>query len=118
MSNDYAWLVSRGLCTRCRKAAARPGHVNCEACDVKRREAARAYANKRNADPEIRRKNRERAYETYAWKHKNGICSDCNNPASPGKARCETCLARNRERVRAYRLKHKDGGDAVCAEST
>ena len=118
MSKNYAWFVSHGICTRCYKAKARPGRVNCEACEQKRREVSREYARKRNADPEVKQKFREYMKAYQALKRKNGVCLDCKNPASPGKARCESCLERNRERVRAHRLKLKNGGDAACGGST
>lgn len=42
----------------------------------------------------------------YEWYKSNGICVQClQYDASPGKARCEVCLAKNAEDARKYRAK-------------
>lgn len=42
----------------------------------------------------------------YDWYKSNGICIQClQYDASPGKVRCEVCLAKNAEGARRYRAK-------------
>lgn len=42
----------------------------------------------------------------YDWYKSNGICVQClQYDASPGKVRCEVCLAKNAEGARRYRAK-------------
>lgn len=89
--NFYAWYRAHGVCVRCRKEDAAPGHSMCPECMAKQREAGRRF---QAAHPGYnRRKMAERRERLPA-----GICiCCCGAPAKPGNKLCEKCLEYNRE---------------------
>lgn len=83
----YAKLRSKGICVRCKKAKARPGKAQCEAC-------AAATA----VDGAARSKRR------YVWLREHGFCTLCGHEkALEGMSVCTVC----RERSNAYAAKSR-----------
>lgn len=70
----YYKLKAQGICTKCGKRKAIPGHTRCAICAEKQRERDR----KRSKETQEERLNR--------WKR--GLCRFCDNPVEPGYKVC------------------------------
>ena len=96
---SYAWYREHGICPRCKTRDAAIGWKRCAECQYKMYVYASA--------PERYEKYRQTELNRYARRRAEGICVTCGKqPAAPGHASCEPCLAKKRyQQRRAYRLK-------------
>lgn len=78
--SDYIFFKSIGICTMCRKNKVVGNYTMCPKCLEKKAEYnARYFSSK-----EVMEKSKERAKNRYYSHKENGICVDCNNPATHG----------------------------------
>lgn len=106
-----AWLYKArkeaGICVRCGKAKAVPGHVLCWQCKV--------YMQDKNirrtlTETEEQRKERlAKSAECCRNRHERlkaaGLCVTCGKrPAEPGRIRCEACQKRANAKARERRI--------------
>ena len=89
-----AWYIEHGICARCCREFAEPGHVHCRKClqhEIDRRVKTRARDNA---------KHRELRQERIA----KGLCPYCGKPATNGMKSCDRCRAMRRDSVRKYKI--------------
>ena len=103
---EYEWLKAHGMCTRCLKRPASPGHINCEECRRAQCEAAKRAAWRKS--PEEREAIAERKREEHARLRAEGICTSCKKaPAREGRGTCAECAKRAAENSRKNRKKER-----------
>ena len=78
---DRADAKAAGLCTVCKRRAARPGRTTCKQCAI------------RNAANQAKRRRRTHEADGVNWpRGANGYCVICNKcQARPGATTCHTC---------------------------
>lgn len=109
------WCKTHGVCTKCHKQKADPGHSLCLMC----RMDARGKTKPRTSEEKKRRADASRA--AMADKRKNGICRRCNKPVYKGHAHCyehyiyarRKNRERNEKRRKGYEL---EGKCRICGE--
>lgn len=101
----YDWYKSHGICPRCGQADAAKGRVYCLNCLDKQAVAEMFYRSTHDTG------NKARCRERY-WKARaNGICVRCyQNKARDGKAICQRCFMRIREKQAMYQSLRRKGG--------
>ena len=110
--------VAQGLCPRCGKLPPAPGRSQCEPCLEKDAAAGRTRDARLRAaglprrDPAREREyGRERTRRLHARRRAEGLCTACGKaPAAAGRASCEPCLAKRRDRDRAKYAASKAAG--------
>ena len=122
----YQERTSAGLCSKCGRAAARPGRTTCEACARKHRDHdkirhARAKAKGLlygGRDPEAKRKSGRKSSRRRTEARKAaGLCIRCGHGRpEEGRSMCEPCRENRRQAKKARRLERKAAGLCVrCA---
>lgn len=95
---NYNWYKSKGICPKCKKTWADPGHVYCRKClDIKAAETMK-FGGEYNA-----RKCKERRERLK----EQGLCTCCAKKAVPGKVLCEKCARRNAEAQQVRNMKKR-----------
>ena len=90
---EYDFYKAQGICVRCHKNAAEPNRVMCLECADKEK-----IRNKSQRERTLD-KSRSQDLSKYYKLKEQGICTYCKkNPATPGKTKCEKCLAKIRNR--------------------
>ena len=79
---EKEWLKSHGICTRCKKQDADPGHSLCLICRMD------ARGRKKPRTEEQKRQHAENMRRFYAEKRAAGLCMNCSKPAYQGHAHC------------------------------
>lgn len=106
MGNKYTnrelrrFYVLHGICQNCGQSFVEPGHTLCNAC------ICRIRRWKAVSDPDGSKAKQYKA-ELMAYKRANGICLSCSRKASPGRVRCNKCLAAAREAEQVRRMKKR-----------
>lgn len=100
------FLKENGLCTRCGKAPATPGHSTCPNC----RDYAKVIYEKRKAQGKLWVQNHSEEYyaqkkEQYYERKEQGLCVLCGKPAVDGLIYCPRCRIKNREYCQKRRSK-------------
>lgn len=105
--NSYNWYKSHGICPRCGQADAVKGKVFCLNCLDRQAVAAMVY----RSSHDTTESNRVRCRERYRKARETGICVRCyQNKAREGKATCQICFSKIREKQAIYqRLKRMEG---------
>jgi len=90
---EYEWYKSIGICVICHKVKAEPGHTQCLACMMARREKGDTHSK------ESKERHKEYLKKRRRENLKKGICVVCGkHKAMPGKTYCEFCKAKSRLR--------------------
>lgn len=98
----YHWYKLHGICVRCGQALAASGRVCCLNCLDKNAVANIKYKSKH---PE---KNIFECRKRYYIARAQGICVRCyKNKARDGKAICEKCFMKIREKQRLYQKRKR-----------
>lgn len=110
--SDYAWYKSYGICPRCRQNDAAKGRIYCLDCLGKEAVATMHY----RITHDTKKKNRVYCQMRYQAAKDQGICAKCfQRPARPGKAICQFCFNKTREKQAIYqrlkRAERKRNGD-------
>ena len=99
MRNLVADRKRLGICVRCGKEMAFIPYSQCPACLERGAQKSIKWRQKVRQDMALAGSLRERNRASYAAKKASGICVSCGKrKAASGKARCETCLGKRRER--------------------
>lgn len=112
--DNYYYLKSLGVCTRCGREDAFPGHVHCPSCMEKNQKKSRAYYRRlSDEDRELRRKKKnEYDKKRYQQRKAEGLCVACGKKAVKGIF-CIECYVKNKKKnqKRAQKKKIETGGD-------
>lgn len=112
--DNYYYLKSLGVCTRCGREDVFPGHVHCPSCMEKTQKKSRAYYRRlSDEDRELRRKKKnEYDKKRYQQRKAEGLCVACGKKAVKGIF-CIECYVKNKKKnqKRARKKKIEMGGD-------
>lgn len=112
--DNYYYLKSLGVCTRCGREDVFPGHVHCPSCMEKIQKESRAYYRRlSDEDRELRRKKKnEYDKKRYQQRKAEGLCVACGKKAVKGIF-CIECYVKNKKKnqKRAQKKKIETGGD-------
>lgn len=112
--DNYYYLKSLGVCTRCGREDVFPGHVCCPSCMEKQQKKNRDYYHRlSDEDRELRRKKKnEYDKKRYQQRKAEGLCVACGKKAFKGIF-CIECYVKNKKKnqKRAQKKKIETGGD-------
>ena len=102
---DRDFLRSIGICIRCRKYTAKPGHTKCEVCLAENAN----YMSKKRASMSL--EERRLIFQPYNEKRKQikqereskGLCIKCGKPNDSKTKTCLKCRINRREYVVRYK---------------
>lgn len=105
----YRWYREHGICARCYKTWADPGHAYCAACAKK----AKAYQRRKDPDGS---QNRARCQERRDKLRLAGMCINCGKrKAVQGNCICGKCADRCADSAVKYRIRHQTlKGESTC----
>mgnify|MGYP001773348469 CR=1 FL=1 len=114
--DNYYYLKSLGVCPKCGREDAFPGHVYCPSCLEKQQKKSRDYYHRLSAkDKELRHKKASKRHkELYQQRKAEGLCVACGKKAVKGVF-CLECYAKNKKRnwERAQKKKIETGGNPM-----
>ncbi len=93
----YLWYKERGICTKCKKRYAAPGHVTCEACLKKHREYEKRYSERKA----IKQK------EVREQRKAQGLCVYCGRKAVKDRVLCVECARKGSEAQQVRKMRKR-----------
>lgn len=112
--DNYYYLKSLGVCTRCGREDAFPGHIYCPSCMEKNQKKSRDYYHQLSAEDKelMLKKARKRKKDRYQQRKADGLCVSCGKKAVKGVF-CLECYIKNKKgnQKRAKKKKIAMGGD-------
>ena len=100
---EYAWYKNHGICVRCLKEKAEPGHTMCRMCRLNGNDYGRIWRDAHPKSEEKKRKDKEFKQAVYARNRELGMCFRCGKypPIGTSKySQCQKCNAKHARRKR------------------
>lgn len=113
--DNYYYLKSLGICPKCGREDAFPGHVYCPSCMEKQQKKSRDYYHRLSPqDKELKhKKTREYNKKCYQQRKAEGLCVVCGKKKATKGVFCLECYLKNKKgnQKRAQKKKIETGGD-------
>jgi len=108
---DYDFYKIHGICVKCGRSDAEPGHVMCGVCAGKQAESRLAKWSALSAEEKdaARAKGREKRNALRRKRRADGLCIYCGKPGYNGGACCYEHMLENRRRQRERTAKKSFG---------
>lgn len=115
--DNYYYLKGLGICPKCGREDAFPGHVYCPSCIEKQQKKSRDYYHRLSAkDKELRHKKaRKHHKELYQQRKAEGFCVKCGKKKATKGVFCLECYLKNKKwnQKRAQKKKIETGGNPM-----